>query len=102
MPQEPELLAQRRSNMEALVELGVDPYPRGFDRTDSIAALVATHGEKSKEDLEAARIETRTSGRILAIRSFGKANFLVLSDGLSRIQVYVRQDSVGDRDFKIF
>jgi lysyl-tRNA synthetase, class II len=88
--------------MEALVELGVDPYPRGFDRTDSIAALVTAHGEKSKEDLEAARIETRTSGRVLAIRSFGKANFLVLSDGLSRIQVYVRQDSVGDRDFKIF
>jgi lysyl-tRNA synthetase, class II len=102
MPQEPELLAQRRSNMDALVELGVDLYPRGFDRTDSIAALVASHGEKSKEDLEAAHVETRTSGRILAIRSFGKANFLVLSDGLSRVQVYVRQDSVGDRDFKIF
>ena len=39
-------------------------------------------------------LHTRTAGRILAIRSFGKANFLVLSDGRARIQVYIRQDSL--------
>jgi lysyl-tRNA synthetase class 2 len=43
-----------------------------------------------------------TSGRILAIRSFGKANFLVLSDGRSRLQVYIRQDSVPALDFQVF
>ena len=37
-----------------------------------------------------------------AIRSFGKANFLVLSDGKARIQVYIRQDSLPERDFQIF
>jgi lysyl-tRNA synthetase class 2 len=36
------------------------------------------------------------------MRSFGKANFLVLSDGLTTIQVYVRQDSVPALDFQIF
>src|SRR5207248_810107 len=40
--------------------------------------------------------------RILAIRSFGKANFLVLSDGLAKVQVYIRQDSLPELDFKIF
>jgi lysyl-tRNA synthetase class 2 len=44
----------------------------------------------------------RTAGRILAIRSFGKANFLVLSDGTARVQVYLRQDSLPGRDFQIF
>ena len=49
------------------------------------------------------RSQTRTAGpRSSAIRSFGKANFLVLSDGRSRIQVYVRQDSLPERDFQIF
>ncbi len=43
-----------------------------------------------------------TTGRILAIRSFGKANFLVLSDGHAKIQVYIRQDSLPELDFKIF
>jgi len=35
-------------------------------------------------------------------RTFGKANFLVLSDGVSRIQAYIRQDSVPERDFGVF
>ncbi|HVB38405.1 MAG TPA: lysine--tRNA ligase, partial [Vicinamibacterales bacterium] len=51
--------------------------------------------------LQAERVETITCGRVLGIRTFGKANFLVISDGRARIQVYVRQDSVPARDFQI-
>jgi lysyl-tRNA synthetase class 2 len=102
MPQENDLLAQRRANMEALARLGIDLYPHEFNRTDAIAQLVNAHGSKSKDELDAARIDTKTSGRILAIRSFGKANFLVLSDGRARIQVYVRQDSMPERDFQVY
>jgi lysyl-tRNA synthetase class 2 len=35
------------------------------------------------------------------VRSFGKASFLVLSDGRSRIQVYVRQDALSERDYQL-
>ncbi len=101
MPQEPELTQQRRANLEELKKLGVDVYPRTFARTDTISHLVAMHGEKTAPELEAAQVRTTTSGRILAIRSFGKANFLVLSDGRSRVQAYVRQDSVPARDFQV-
>jgi lysyl-tRNA synthetase class 2 len=99
---ESDLLRQRRANFEELVRLGVDPYPHRFERTDTIAELVAAHGTKRKEELEAAGIQTRTAGRVLAIRSFGKANFLVISDGRARIQVYVRQDAMPERDFAVF
>ncbi len=102
MPQDNDLLVQRRANLEALARLGVDLYPRQFDRTDTVTRLVEAHGERPKEALEAERVETRTSGRILAIRSFGKANFLVISDGRSRVQVYVRKDSLPDLDFQVF
>jgi len=97
-----DLQRQRRANFDELVRLGIDPYPRKFDRTDTIADLVAAHGAKSKEDLEASAIRTRTAGRILAIRSFGKASFLVLSDGAARIQAYIRQDSLPEQDFAAF
>ena len=93
---------QRRSNLEALAKLGVEIYPRRFDRRHTISELVREHGERTHDDLEEARIETTTSGRILAIRSFGKANFLVLSDGLARIQAYIRQDALPPLDFEIF
>src|SRR5213079_3669563 len=36
------------------------------------------------------------------MRSFGKANFLVISDGLKTIQVYIRQDSLPEVDFKVY
>jgi lysyl-tRNA synthetase, class II len=99
---ESDLLRQRRENFNALLDLGVDPYPRQFSRTHSVEALVAAHGGASAESLEEERPATRTAGRILAIRSFGKANFLAISDGRARIQIYVRKDSLSDRDFSIF
>jgi lysyl-tRNA synthetase, class II len=99
---ESDLLRQRRANYEELLKLGVDAYPRTFDRTDTVDQLVAAHGARSGEELEHPQITVRTAGRILAIRAFGKANFLVISDGKSKIQVYIRQDALSPRDFQIY
>ena len=94
---------RRRANHEALRALGVEPYPARFDRSDSVSAIVDMHGGRSGEQLEAERPGTITAGRVVAIRSFGKANFLVLSDGRSRLQAYVREDSLKNaRDFDVF
>ncbi len=102
MSSQEEQIQQRRSNLEELAKLGVEIYPRRFDRRHTISELVGQHGERTHDELEADRIETRTSGRILAIRSFGKANFLVLSDGIARIQVYIRQDALPPLEFQTF
>src|ERR687891_719826 len=74
---ESDLIRQRRENFDELVRLGVDPYPRAFERTDTVQALVSAHGHR-------------------------KADVLVISDGHARIQAYIRQDSLPERDFKIF
>ncbi len=99
---ESDQVAQRRANFEALVRLGIDPYPRTFDRTHTVTELATGYGARTGDELTAERVDTRTAGRILAIRSFGKANFLVISDGQSRIQIYIRKDSVSERDFALF
>ena len=93
---------QRKANYEALQSIGVDVYPGRFDRTDEICSLISLHGEKTGDDLKSERQEVKTAGRILAIRSFGKANFLVLSDGGERLQVYIRKDALSEKDFKVF
>ena len=95
-------IQQRRANLQALQALGVDVYPRRFDRTHTIAALVGEFGDRTAEALDADKVETVSAGRILAIRNFGKANFLALSDGLQRIQIYVKQDQLPGLDFKVF
>jgi len=102
MSEDNELFQQRLANLAELERLGVETYPRTFVRTDTVSELVAAHGQRAAADLEALRPETTTAGRILAVRTFGKANFLVLSDGVNRIQAYVRQDSVPERDFAVF
>jgi lysyl-tRNA synthetase class 2 len=93
---------QRRSNLEALTALGIEIYPRKFERRHTISELVDGYGQRTHDQLEAERIETISGGRILAIRAFGKANFLVLSDGQAKLQVYIRQDSLPELDFKIY
>src|SRR5512132_64156 len=99
---ETDQIRQRRENLAELARLGVPLYPRKFDRSHTVQQLVDLHGAKSTQDLEAERPTTRTAGRILAIRSFGKANFLVITDGQARIQVYIRQDSMPELDFKVY
>jgi len=102
MSSQEEQVEQRRANLAELAKIGVEIYPRTFERRHTISELVDSYGQHSHDELEATRIETITSGRILAIRAFGKANFLVLSDGRAKIQVYIRQDSMPELDFRIY
>jgi lysyl-tRNA synthetase class 2 len=102
MSNEAEQIAQRKAKLEGLIALGVTPYPVRFERDATVTALVEAHGGKTDGELEAERPVVRAAGRILGIRAFGKANFVVLSDGLQRIQVYVRADAMPARDFQIY
>ncbi len=97
-----ELVSQRRANYEELLALGVDPYPNAYDATHRVSDVVSTYGEHAGDALEAEPVPVRVAGRILGMRTFGKANFLVLSDGAATVQVYIRQDSVSAAAFAVF
>jgi lysyl-tRNA synthetase class 2 len=99
MSNEAEQAEQRRANLAALAALGIDIHPHRFDVTDSVTALVERHATTPAAELERPRVETVVAGRIIGIRSFGKASFLVLSDGRARLQIYLRQDALSERDF---
>jgi lysyl-tRNA synthetase, class II len=98
---EADQIDQRRANLEAITKLGVSPYPHKFPATHTVSALVEAYSSRTKEELAATTIETLTAGRIVSIRSFGKASFFVISDGRHRIQAYVRQDALSERDFAV-
>jgi len=101
MSNEAEQSGQRRANLAAIAALGIDVHPHRFAATHSVSALVDGYTATSAADLEATRVETVVAGRILGVRSFGKASFLVLSDGRARLQVYVRKDALSERDFAL-
>jgi lysyl-tRNA synthetase class 2 len=101
MSQDSELIAQRRANLDALTALGVAAYPHRFDASSTISSLVEAHGATPAPELEAAGLRAAVAGRVLGIRSFGKALFLVISDGRARVQAYLRQDALPARDFQV-
>ena len=101
MSSQDEQFHQRRSNLEELARLGVPTYPHRFARRHTISELVDRYSARDRGALEAERIDTTTSGRVVAIRSFGKANFLVLSDGLAKVQIYIREDALAPLDFRV-
>ena len=114
----------RREHLEALRRLVGNVYPNKFERSnvtenisgeDTITSItdafrkfepqVAEGQKPSTEDLETAntqlnKIRVRIAGRIAAPpRVMGKAAFVHLSDGTSRLQIYVRrQDITGVRN----
>ena len=101
MSNEAAQIEQRRANLEAIVELGLRPYPHRFDIAHAVSDLTGAYGDSSGEALEARRTDTVTAGRVVGIRNFGKAAFFVLSDGRARIQVYVRQDALDAREYAL-
>ena len=59
--QESDQVLQRRANLEELRKLGVDVYPRRFDPETTIDAVVAAHGSRSGDELQAAPLTTRVA-----------------------------------------
>ena len=76
--------------------------PPRFEVTHGVRELREEYEARTADELEATRPIVVTAGRVLSIRSFGKASFLVLSAGGARMQVYVRRDSIPENDFAVF
>ncbi len=88
------IIAERRGKLAALRAAG-NAFPNDFRRKDLAADLVAAHGDKSKEQLEAEKPEATIAGRMLLKRVMGKASFATVQDMSGRIQLYVNDDGVG-------
>jgi lysyl-tRNA synthetase class 2 len=101
-PPEEELIRNRRENLRRIEESGQDVHPYKYPVSATVSAVVAKHNDSSFEDLQRDAPVVSTAGRVLAQRNQGKAGFLDLSDGRSRLQIYVRRDIVGDRDFELY
>lgn len=92
----------RREKIKKLQELGVDPWGKKFDRTDSTKTAKEKALNKTNEELEANPIEVTLAGRIMFLRKMGKASFFNIQDKEGKIQAYISIDSVGEKDYTIF
>jgi lysyl-tRNA synthetase class 2 len=95
---ENKIMAERRVKLAALREQGV-AFPNDFRPQHNAAQLQSEHGEKTREELEAAAIPVVLAGRMMLKREAGKkAAFATLQDSSGaradgRIQIYVTLDN---------
>ncbi|QEH61218.1 lysyl-tRNA synthetase [Spiroplasma chinense] len=95
----------RRSKYEKLVEEGRDPFRETyFDRTHNAAQLIEQFDSFSKEELTTKQDqEISIAGRIRLFREAGKkAIFANIQDLSGSVQIYVRQDELGEEEFEYF
>ncbi len=87
----------RLKKLEALKKAGINPYPnlyRPVDYSADIKKKFAENGEKE--------FKSGAAGRLMLIRDFGKAQFATLKDDKGQIQIYARQDILGEEKYSIF
>ncbi len=94
---EAQLVAQRLQKLEAIREMGVEPYPYRFDVTHRSGEVRETF-----QKLEQDGREVTVAGRLMARRDHGKSAFADLLDETGRIQIYVRRDAVGEKAFDLW
>lgn len=83
------LMQRRYEELDELKKLGIEPFAYSFD--------VNAYSEDIKQKFEEfENKDVRISGRIMTIRRMGKASFAHIADSKGRIQVYLKQDDVGE------
>jgi len=90
-----ELMLARRGKMKELSAKGVEPFGEKYEFTHYAKNII-----EQFEQLENQKVII--AGRIMSVRGHGKASFANLMDMSGRIQVYFRQDVVGEEAYEIF
>ncbi len=93
---------QRLDKVKKMLEEGTCPYPNGIQPKHLAASLKQEFEKVSKEDLEKRTGSHSLAGRVMAIRSFGKASFVQMRDRSGNFQIFVQKDSLPEKEFELF
>lgn len=91
----------RLEKLAKLQELGIEPYPRRVERTHEIQQALDAF-LTSEDDPDAQEIEATLTGRIRSIRPMGKVIFAHIEDGTGRIQLFFRENDIGEEQLDFF
>ncbi|MHB8571589.1 MAG: lysine--tRNA ligase [Candidatus Dormibacteria bacterium] len=98
-----DLYRQRLAKLEALRDRGVEPFHGAFRRTHTAAEAHELFNRLAPSEGEEARTEAVTvAGRVVGHRMHGKAGFATIADQSGQVQVYARQDHLGEDPFSLF
>jgi lysyl-tRNA synthetase class 2 len=83
---------ERLRKLAELRNLGLDPYSGRITPTHEANLLHRQYGEHTAEQLAAVPVPCTIAGRIVGLRSFGKAAFAHLLDRSGKMQIYAKAE----------
>lgn len=91
-----EILRIRREKLEQLKAAGRNPFEiLNYDQTH--------HSKDIKENFEELEDkDVSIAGRLMSFRDMGKASFCDIQDRDGRVQTYIKQDEIGEEEYKLF
>lgn len=92
---------RRREKLDLYREMGIDPFGCKYDVNSSSLELKSTYSYLKAEECDENTL-VKIAGRIVLLRKMGKASFITLQDRYGKIQCYIRQDVVGEDNYKVF
>lgn len=92
---------RRREKLAMYKEQGVDPYGHRFAVDSNAEGLKQEYSSLEPEEVKEDKVVS-IAGRIVLLRKMGKASFFTLQDKTGKIQIYIRQDVVGEENYKLF
>ena len=92
----------REQKADQLREKGAHPYGNGVAVPHTTAFVRTRHASDDAAALEATHSEPyAVAGRMMALRSMGKASFLSLRDRDGDLQIFVKKDKVGEAGYEL-
>lgn len=92
----------RREKAVDLREKGIDPFGQRFDTNTNSKEINDLYFDKTKEELENNEKVVVVAGRIMTKRRKGKAGFFHIQDRYGKLQIYMREDTVGEENYDLF
>ncbi len=90
-----ELMLQRREKLSQLREEKEKAFAKKYEVTHHAAEVEANFEELEEK-------EVKLSGRLMAIRTHGKASFADLMDMSGKVQLYIKQNNIGEDRYEFF
>jgi len=88
-----EQMRVRLAKVERLKAAGIEPYPVGYPRTDTIAEVRRRHPDLPADTTTGDQVGV--TGRVMLYRTGGNLCFATIRDGTGEIQVMISRDRVG-------
>lgn len=101
-----EIRKVRIQKLENLKKTGMNPYPAVVLRThtnhEAIDGFKKLAGKTNKNGVVTGGKKITLVGRIRSIRGHGGSTFCHIEDGFGQIQIYLRKDIVGEKEYELF